>query len=72
MEQTIDRAERLLIYAHTPAYNGQKNTVNEPSEYENLHILNWCNYRDLLPEVSGRRWTDRKLWDFEERQRRQP
>ncbi|MFK5921473.1 MAG: hypothetical protein QM496_04795 [Verrucomicrobiota bacterium] len=51
-------AERLMIYAHTPAYNSQ-NVASIP--YKNLrdiHVLNWGSYRRLIPEVSGARWSD--------------
>lgn len=55
----IDLAEKLLIYVHKPAYNS-KNLNNIPDkELQNVHILNWGSYRDLLPELSGLRWTTR-------------
>lgn len=25
----------------------------------NVHVLNWGHHRDLLPEVSGARWTNK-------------
>jgi hypothetical protein len=53
----IDLAEKLLIYVHKPAYNS-KNLNNIPDkELQDIHILNWGSYRDLLPELSGLRWT---------------
>lgn len=53
----IDLAEKLLINVHKPAYNTQ-NLITIPDErLQNIHILNWGYYRDLLPEVSGLRWT---------------
>lgn len=53
----IDLAEKILINVHKPAYNTQ-NLITIPDEkLQNIHILNWGYYRDLLPEVSGLRWT---------------
>lgn len=54
----IDLAERLLIYVHKPAYNS-KGLVSISKELENVHILNWADYRSLLPEISGLRWTSK-------------
>ena len=55
----IDLAEKLLIYVHKPAYNS-KNLSNLPdSDLQDVHILNWGSYRDLLPELSGLRWTSK-------------
>ncbi len=55
----IDLAEKLLIYVHKPAYNS-KNLTNIPHHaLQDIHILNWGSYRDLLPEVSGLRWTSK-------------
>ncbi|MGF7014621.1 hypothetical protein HNR27_001981 [Ornithinibacillus bavariensis] len=46
-----------MINVHKPAYNTQ-NLITIPDErLQNIHILNWGYYRDLLPEVSGLRWT---------------
>jgi hypothetical protein len=61
----IDLAEKLLIYVHKPAYNS-KSLSSIPIEIQDIHILNWGDYRDLLPEVSGLRWTsklDHLLYD---------
>jgi len=55
----IDLAERLLIYVHKPAYNSKSISSLPESELQNIHILNWGHHRDLLPELSGLRWTDR-------------
>src|SRR6266478_672352 len=55
----IDLAERLLIYAHRPAWNAQKNINRIEPDLQNVHVLNWGCHRDLLPEVSGKRWTSR-------------
>ncbi|MED4534909.1 hypothetical protein [Metabacillus fastidiosus] len=55
----IALAESLLIYVHKPAYN-QKNISSIPdTDLQNIHILNWGDYRALLPEVSGIRWTSK-------------
>ena len=61
-ENRIILAERLLIFAHTPALNSQY--VNScPSgrvgkiNYRDVHVLNWGQYGLLLPEVSGARHT---------------
>jgi len=52
----IDFAERLLIYAHFPPYNSQKWVVGNDPAIREVHVLNWKQHRDLLPEVSGLRW----------------
>jgi len=56
-ERNIRLAERLLIYAHKPAENSQKEIAAFDEELSNVHVLNWFLYRDLLPEVSGARWS---------------
>lgn len=53
----IDLAEKLLIYAHKPAYNSKSLSSIPDQELRNIHILNWGSHRDLLPELSGLRWT---------------
>jgi hypothetical protein len=55
----IDLAERLLIFAHHPAWNAQKNIGRLDAELQNIRVLNWGHYRSLHPEVSGARWTSR-------------
>lgn len=55
----IKFAERLLIHAHSPAKNTQKELGRLEQELWNIHVVNWRCYRDLLPEVSGARWTAR-------------
>lgn len=55
----IKLAERLLIYANKPAENTQKELGALDSELWHVHVLNWSQYRDLLPEVSGARWSNR-------------
>lgn len=54
-ERQIVLAERLLIFAHYPPYNRQKDSVAYAPEFQNLHVFNWGRHRDLLPEVSGAR-----------------
>lgn len=59
-EYHIDLAERLLIQAHTPTINSQKELVlHMDSALQYVHVLNWSQYRDLMPEVSGARWSSR-------------
>jgi len=55
----IELCERLLIYAHAPAANAQTNLAALERDLWYLHVLNWGLHRDLLPEVSGARWTTR-------------
>jgi len=47
----------LLILAHRPGWNAQKNIEWDSKELSCLHIFNWKCHRDLLPEVSGLRYT---------------
>lgn len=56
-KQQIRLAERLLIYAHSPAMNTQKNLSTLEAHLRDVHVLNWGKHRDLLPEVSGARWS---------------
>ncbi|MGE7716939.1 hypothetical protein [Priestia megaterium] len=53
----IDLAEQLLIYVHKPAYNARSVSSLRNLKIQDVHTLNWSNYRSLLPEVSGLRWT---------------
>ena len=53
-DKLIAEAEKLLIYAHAPAWNLRE--INDYGEIRNLHILNWGNYGQLLPEVSRDRY----------------
>lgn len=56
----IDLAERLLIQVHKPAENSQLELVKgRDVELQHVHVLNWSQYRDLMPEVSGARWSSR-------------
>jgi hypothetical protein len=53
----IAKAEKLLIYSHVPACNSQFINLREDNDLEDVHVMNWGNHRDLMPEASGRRWT---------------
>lgn len=55
----ISMAERLLIYSHWPAGNSSGLNVQFGEDLHEVHILNWGKYRDLLPEVSGARYSNR-------------
>jgi hypothetical protein len=52
-------AERLLIYAHRPAWNKQVELGILAEKLKRVHVLNWLQYRSLMPEVSGARWTEK-------------
>ncbi len=55
----IELAERLLIHAHRPAWNSKMELGDLEQELHRVHVVNWRNYRSLMPEVSGARWTNR-------------
>jgi hypothetical protein len=55
----IRLAERLLIFAHSPPMNTQKSLAKLEPDLQRVHVLNWARHRDLLPEVSGARWSNR-------------
>jgi len=55
-KRRIEWAERLLIYAHKPPENSQKNLGEMEKALCSVRVLNWSEHRDLLPEVSGARW----------------
>jgi len=56
LSKQINNAEKLLIYAHAPVYNTE-NKTSIPDELEDVHVVNYGNYRSLMPEVSGTAWT---------------
>jgi len=61
----IDWVEKFLIHIHAPAYNSS-NIQSLPKDFpESIHIINWDQYRDLLPEVSSNCWTKSYSNDFE-------
>lgn len=53
-ERDIDVAERLLIYAHTPA--GNSSGVSSLRQITSIHVYNWGYHGMLMPEVSSRRY----------------
>ena len=55
--QRISLAERLLIFALSPAYNSSGLQSPLGKEFYDVHILNWRNFGSLLPEVSGNRFS---------------
>ncbi len=55
--EEIDLVEKLLINSHWPAGNSQNLNNIPDAKYQNIHILNWGKHRDLMPEVSGARWS---------------
>lgn len=55
----ISQVENLLIYAHAPATNSKNIQAIRERDFRNIHVLNWGQFRNLLPEVSGHRWTER-------------
>ena len=57
--EQIARAERLLIYSHWPAGNSSGLNVKFGEDLYGVHVLNWGKYRDLLPEISGARYSNR-------------
>lgn len=57
--EQIAIAERMLIFAHWPAANASGLTVFLDERYHDVHIFNWGSYRNLLPEVSGSRYSNR-------------
>lgn len=57
----IDLTEKLLIFAHSPAWNSQELNLDYSKDKDkhklfNVHIFNWGKHKHLLPEVSGRRY----------------
>lgn len=55
----IDLAERLLIMTLSPANNTQKSIGSLDTDLHQIHVFNYGHHRDLLPEVSGARWSSR-------------
>lgn len=60
---SIDEAEKILIKAHCPAYNSSmiKGIITDDS-LSNIVIFNWGDFGQLLPEISGLRFS-KKYWD---------
>ena len=72
----ISKAESILIYAHEPARNSS-NVLNVTKnqtklrDFENIRVLNYNDYRSLMPEVSGELWVksfsaSSEIFDFRE------
>ncbi|TKI68286.1 hypothetical protein FCU45_11315 [Sulfurimonas crateris] len=61
-ETMITQAEKMLIYSHSPAKNSSNilhlSNKEALKKFKNLKILNYDNYRSLMPEVSGDIWVD--------------
>jgi len=64
-ERQIRQVESLLIYAHGPAANSSGLNKEMGEDFHQLHVLNWGNFRSLLPEVSGARYSNR-FWNNEQ------
>ena len=62
-ERQISLVERLLIYSHWPAGNSSGLNAEFSEDLQDVQVLNWGNYRDLLPEVSGARYSKRYWTD---------
>src|SRR3989338_9084325 len=60
-DKQIEHAEKLLIYAHKPAFNTQNTKSLSESDLLECRIYNWESHRDLFPEVSGRRFVTSKF-----------
>jgi hypothetical protein len=58
-ERQIELVEKLLIFSHTPGWNSSNLNSIPDEDCKNIHILNWGSHRDLLPEVSGARYSSR-------------
>ena len=53
----IELAERLLIFAHQPPLNKRVGLGSLDTALQSVHVCNWGVRADMLPEVSGLRWT---------------
>jgi hypothetical protein len=54
----ISNAEKLLIYTHSPSENSSNiNSLSKNEitldEIKNIRVINYDNYKSLMPEVSG-------------------
>jgi len=52
----IEIAEALLIRAHCPSWNNRFEMTEEV--IKDYHVFNWSQFKHLLPEVSGNRWSN--------------
>ncbi len=57
--EMITLSEKLLLLSHATAFNKQGNSglYDDTDESKNIHIFNWEDYGDLLPEVSSYRYS---------------
>ncbi len=55
-EEEMDLALRLLIFAHAPVFNAREVAASPDDDLKEVHVVNWGQYLDLAPEVSGRRY----------------
>lgn len=64
--EMINHCEKLLLHTHAPAFNKQGNSglYNIDNSNNNIHIFNWGDFGDLLPEVSSYRYSF-KYWNYE-------
>ena len=56
-EKLIDAAERLVIFAHKPAWNSSRIASIKSADLAHVHLLNWGTFGSLQSEISGIRWT---------------
>lgn len=57
--QQIKMVERLLIVAHQPAMNSSGLNITADEDMIDIHVFNGGDYHDLLPEVSGLRYSNK-------------
>jgi hypothetical protein len=64
--EIINISEKLLLHTHAPAFNKQANSglFDIKDEAKHIHIFNWGDFGDLLPEVSAYRYS-LKYWSYE-------
>jgi hypothetical protein len=55
-EEEMDLALRLLTYAHAPVFNAREVAAMPDDDLKDVHVVNWGEYLDLAPEVSGHRY----------------
>ena len=69
-DKRISQAESMLIYAHEPARNSSNIlTVSRENQkleiFKNIRVLNYGQYRSLMPEVSGEMWVkEYEAWNL--------
>jgi hypothetical protein len=55
-EEEMDLALRLLVFAHAPVFNAREVAAAPDDDLKRVHVVNWGQFLDLAPEVSGRRY----------------